>query len=70
MVAVTIEGNAVVAGTGGDYGAGIGGGLCALLPGGIWNWAEITNYTLNPDGSNSVPLEDGIRRVIRLKLTP
>ncbi len=43
---------------------------CVLLPGGVWNWRQITNHTVNPDGSISVPLESGGRKVIRLKLTP
>lgn len=48
----------------------IEGADCALLPGGAWDWRQITNFTVNPDGSISVPLDAGTRRVIRLKLTP
>ena len=46
------------------------GADCALLPGGAWDWRQITNYTVNPDGSISVPLDGEYRQIIRLKLTP
>lgn len=58
------------AATNGYSGYAVEGADCALLPGGAWGWELITNYTANPDGSISVPLENGGRRVIRLKLTP
>ena len=58
------------AATNGYSGYTVEGADCALLPGGVWGWELITNYTANPDGSISVPLENGGRRVIRLKLTP
>lgn len=58
------------AATNGYSGYIVEGADCALLPGGVWGWELITNYTANPDGSISVPLEGGGRRVIRLKLTP
>ena len=58
------------AATNGYSGYTVEGADCALLPGGAWGWELITNYTPNPDGSISVPLEGGGRRVIRLKLTP
>lgn len=56
--------------TNGYSGYAVEGADCALLPGGAWDWAQITNYTVNPDGSISVPLDAGGRRVIRLKLNP
>ena len=56
--------------TNGYSGYDVEGADCALLTGGAWNWALITNFTVNPDGSISVPLEGGARRIIRLKLTP
>jgi hypothetical protein len=56
------------AATNGYSGYDVEGADCALLPGGAWDWRQITNYTVNPDGSISVPLEIGDRRVIRLKL--
>ena len=58
------------AATNGYSGSIVEGADCVLLPGGVWGWELITNYTANPDGSISVPLEGGGRRVIRLKLTP
>ena len=58
------------AATNGYSGYAVEGADCALLPGGAWDWRQITNYTVNPDGSISVPLDGENRQVIRLKLTP
>ncbi len=58
------------AATNGYSGYDVEGADCALLPGGAWDWRQITNYTVNPDGSISVPLDGENRQVIRLKLTP
>lgn len=58
------------AATNGYSGYDVEGADCALLPGGAWGWRQITNYTVNTDGSISVPLDGEDRQVIRLKLTP
>ena len=58
------------AATNGYSGYDVEGADCALLPGGAWDWRQITNYTVNPDGSISVPLDGEDRQIIRLKLTP
>lgn len=56
------------AATNGYSGYAVEGADCALLPGGAWDWRQITNYTANPDGSISVPLDGEDRQIIRLKL--
>ena len=56
--------------TNGYSGYAVEGSDCVLLPGGAWDWTQITNYTVNPDGSISVPVESGTRKIIRVKLTP
>ena len=54
----------------GYAGHAVEGADCALLPGGAWGWTVITNYSVNPGGSISVPLDGGARKIIRLKQNP
>ena len=54
--------------TNGFSGYTVEGADCALLPDRAWDWRDLSNSIVQPDGSISIPMDGAKRMVIRLRM--